>query len=357
MSEQQFSASLEDQGPRPRFVLDRSADGATEPRQAPNASDDNQSGRSFSPDDGRPPDPRGRANPDSEPQASSNLDSNWREQVSEKVNRYRSRRPRKERFPSLQLEFDSTPYRALERSSEAPRFEPELREEAIAPAPRPAAPDVAVVLEATARVIEFPRALPAPVSREELAEPVIDRPRILDVPESLPAPPAMGGILIEPREEPGPERQPGFDIPLESAQLRERVWAAAMDGLLVAVGVAVFAYISLRFVPVIPPLRTDLELIAALIALLWPCYQYSLLVYCGTTPGLRLAGLEVQRFDGGPVPRKLRKWRVLASFLSAISLGLGYAWCFLDEDQLSWHDRITRTHLAGARPKHPAGNQ
>jgi len=25
---------------------------------------------------------------------------------------------------------------------------------------------------------------------------------------------------------------------------------------------------------------------------------------------------------------------------------LGYAWTFLDEDQLSWHDRITKTHLA-----------
>jgi hypothetical protein len=44
--------------------------------------------------------------------------------------------------------------------------------------------------------------------------------------------------------------------------------------------------------------------------------------------------------------RGLRRWRVLASILSLASLGLGYAWCFLDEDQLSWHDRITRTHLA-----------
>jgi hypothetical protein len=32
--------------------------------------------------------------------------------------------------------------------------------------------------------------------------------------------------------------------------------------------------------------------------------------------------------------------------LSLASLGLGYAWTFLDEDQLSWHDRITKTHLA-----------
>ena len=35
--------------------------------------------------------------------------------------------------------------------------------------------------------------------------------------------------------------------------------------------------------------------------------------------------------------------------LSAASIGLGYAWCMLDEDQLCWHDRITRTHLASTR--------
>jgi hypothetical protein len=29
-----------------------------------------------------------------------------------------------------------------------------------------------------------------------------------------------------------------------------------------------------------------------------------------------------------------------------LTLGLGYAWCFLDEDELSWHDRITKTHFA-----------
>jgi len=44
--------------------------------------------------------------------------------------------------------------------------------------------------------------------------------------------------------------------------------------------------------------------------------------------------------------RSLRRWRVLASWLSAASLGMGYAWLFLDEDSLCWHDRITHTYLA-----------
>ena len=70
------------------------------------------------------------------------------------------------------------------------------------------------------------------------------------------------------------------------------------------------------------------------------------MVYSGSTPGLRLAKLELARFDGNPASRRLRRWRVLASFLSAVSLGMGYAWVFLDEDALCWHDRITHTYLA-----------
>jgi hypothetical protein len=37
---------------------------------------------------------------------------------------------------------------------------------------------------------------------------------------------------------------------------------------------------------------------------------------------------------------------VLAACLSAVSAGMGYAWVFLDEDALCWHDRITHTYLA-----------
>ena len=75
-------------------------------------------------------------------------------------------------------------------------------------------------------------------------------------------------------------------------------------------------------------------------------YQYLLLVHSGSTPGLKLARLELRRFDSGPVPRRLRRWRVLASVLSGLSLALGYAWCFMDEDELCWHDRITHTYMA-----------
>ena len=43
------------------------------------------------------------------------------------------------------------------------------------------------------------------------------------------------------------------------------------------------------------------------------------------------------------------RWEPI-SLLSAISLGLGYAWHFLDEDGLCWHERVTKTHIA-SHPK------
>jgi uncharacterized RDD family membrane protein YckC len=82
--------------------------------------------------------------------------------------------------------------------------------------------------------------------------------------------------------------------------------------------------------------------------LLWAAYEFLFVVYTGSTPGLRAARLRLAGFDGSPLNRRLRRWRVLASFLSAFSAGLGYLWCVLDQDGLCWHDRITGTHVQSA---------
>ena len=130
-----------------------------------------------------------------------------------------------------------------------------------------------------------------------------------------------------------------------------RMVALGVDGLIVIAAAALFAYICSKMGLEGLPVMRILSLGAALTALLWAGYQYLLLVYGGSTPGLKLAKLRLRRFDSTPVPRKLRRWRVLASILSGLSLALGYAWCFLDEDQLCWHDRITQTYMAPIDPQ------
>jgi uncharacterized RDD family membrane protein YckC len=272
----------------------------------------------------------------------------WRNEVSARLNRYRSkRRPKEPRYPSLQLKFEPGEP-AWSRSATAAATAPEISIK-IEPDIRilPAAQPPALVAEAAARVLPFRRSAVAPPRPlDELAEPVYLVPRILEASDIMQAQPALGGILIERAEEATPEKRPGFELPLQPAAMSRRLLAVGTDVLLVVVAVALFAYIFFRVTAIIPPLPQIAVMTLALAALLWPAYQYVLLVYSGATPGLKLARLQLARFNGSGVPRRLRRWRVLATALSGISLGLGYAWCILDEDQLCWHDRITGTYMA-----------
>jgi len=95
-----------------------------------------------------------------------------------------------------------------------------------------------------------------------------------------------------------------------------------------------------------PKLSVAIAAGLAATALLWAAYEFLFIVYTGSTPGLRIAKLQLTRFDGSPITRSLRRWRVLGSYLSAVSLGLGYLWSVLDEDGLCWHDRMTHTHIS-----------
>jgi len=348
-SEQEFSASLEAPVERPRFVLDvpeqpatvKHAEIAGDPASKSSMTEEPHNTAAFSEQGSKAttefaPEP-GVGEPD------------WRGQVSAKVSNYRSRKPRIDRYPSLQLRFEGTPLRdqtlresAVDARSDSRRW--------VETADLHAPWETPVTLEATARVIEFPRSAAFPTRDDELAEPVMARPRIVEAPELLLPPPALGGILIEPAVAVEMERRPGFDMPLRSSPFSRRLLAGAVDAGIVCVALAAFAYVFFRISGAFLPWRTATEAAAALLAGFWPAYQYVFLVFSKTTPGLRVAKLEVTRFDGGPASRSLRRWRVLASLLSCASLGLGYAWCFLDEDQLSWHDRITRTHL-GTTPR------
>ena len=289
----------------------------------------------------------------------------WRREVAARLERYRSRRkPRAPKYPSLRLPFDaaeSWSSSAGEVPAAALAVPLPTRQNVVLQEEEPgiqAALAVSVPAaeeqEPSAKIIQFPRSAAIPIFQaSELAEPVLDRPRIVEAPEVVPPPPALGGILIEGLNHQEAEKRTGGDLPLSSASLARRLLAGLMDGLVLAAALAGLAAIFLQLNPgrgPIPLLAGGLVMVAAL---LWAAYEFLFVVYAGTTPGLRAARLRLAGFDGSPVPRRLRRWRVLASYLSALSLGLGYVWSVLDEDGLCWHDRITRTHI---RPVTPPGS-
>jgi uncharacterized RDD family membrane protein YckC len=356
VSEQQFAASIEEKlVPRPRFEVEYAETAVSSPdadasttKQAAGAAVAGPSGEGKSEDAAAVPGACEPPDPDS-----------WRREVAARVNHYRDKRPRAPRYPSLQLKFEPSEPLVIGPPGVNQVMEATTRGQLaitmdIEPAPvmEPQATtpvhDVPIVTpEGSTKILAFPRSsFMPPAGVDELAEPVFERPRIMEVPEVLPPPPALGGISIESSEAPVDERRPGFELPLKPAPLSRRILAGVTDATVVTTALAGFAYIFFRMTAMVPPLSQAVAVSAALLATFWAGYQYLLLVHAGSTPGLKLARLELSRFDGRPVPRRLRRWRVLASVLSGLSLALGYAWCFMDEDELCWHDRITHTYMA-----------
>ena len=295
----------------------------------------------------------------------------WRDEISARLSRYRARRKmRPPHYPSLGLPFAPAEIlgsAAPDTGSPFPAFEPVsdralALDRVITKPPGLLIPGASLAHEASgaaqsvtpasespgAKILEFPRPTWEPPfsPADQLAEPVSERPRILEVPEFAPPPPALGGITIETHERPEAEMRPGIDIPVQSGSLARRMFASAIDGVIIAVATALFGIIFWKVAGIRPPRIQLLGLAAVVPCMLWAAYQYLLIVYAATTPGLRIAGLDLTRFEGTTTTRSLRRWRVLAAWLSAASLGMGYVWVFLDEDALCWHDRITRTYLA-----------
>jgi uncharacterized RDD family membrane protein YckC len=278
----------------------------------------------------------------------------WRQEVAARLNHYHSRRTRKPpRYPSLALKFDPPAY------SSPPSYVPEPP--CATASPLPSRSEVATATAAAAgeiaepqllpadasNVIEFPRPLvPPPPCPDELAEAILDLPRILDAPEAVSKQVPLGGIILQGEEATAPS---DLELPLPVAPLGRRLLAAGLDGALVATATVMFALITNKIAVLLPSARVVLELGVALPAILWAAFEYVFLVYTGSTPGMRLTGLRLSEFDGSVPDRTTRRWRALAMALSAVSLGLGFLWCLLDEDTLCWHDRITRTYLDAGR--------
>lgn len=300
----------------------------------------------------------------------------WKQEIASRLESYRARRgSRRPRYnANMSLDFD----RAVNRMITSALATEELAQAAMGPAvsTEPVADEsleerneyfgsaaVAVQQEIepeppaaspvpVTKVLEFPR-LPTLFdmnpSGNELAEPVVDKPRILYVPEEVPTAQApLADIQINPDER---LEVPDIQLPIMPAPIGQRVFAALIDGLIVLAAAAVFMAVVLRSVPA-PDTKLGYMLVAALPVAFWAIYEYLFLVHCAGTPGMQMAHLAVRSFDREPVGRRLRRARALAWMLSTFPLGLGIVWALLDEDTLCWHDRITRTYMVVPIPEY-----
>lgn len=161
--------------------------------------------------------------------------------------------------------------------------------------------------------------------------------------------PSFEDIALEPVHH--SERAQSEVIPTPAA-LPQRMIAGVVDVATVSAAAMLFDFAFVRMAEDDPHSRLALLFGFCVAGSLWTIFQYLFLVHGKGTPGMRFAQLELASFDGKPLNLMTRRSRAAASALSAASIGLGYAWAFVDEDQLGWHDRITRTLLrSSAEPR------
>ena len=64
----------------------------------------------------------------------------------------------------------------------------------------------------------------------------------------------------------------------------------------------------------------------------------------GQTPGKRVAGIRVIRFDtAGELGWGVALVRNVCRIISAIPCGLGYLWMLWDPEKQTWHDKLSNT--------------
>jgi len=239
------------------------------------------------------------------------VEPDWRSEVSERLAAYRVRRGR-------------------------PREN--LAQPALAFIP-PASPEPAEV-----RVFETP---PAAIPKRRF------RPTRVERMEISAEQPSFDFTADDRRDEPRP-RISAYDSPaLSVAPLAERRRAGLLDVALILFAYGAFLMLFHAFGGRFTFSKVDALVTAATLGLFYTQYITLFTYFGAATPGMTLRGLRVVSLDGlDPSPQQLL-WRSFGYLVSAGTMMLGFLWALWDEDQLSWHDRISQTCITsddGALP-------
>jgi uncharacterized RDD family membrane protein YckC len=122
-----------------------------------------------------------------------------------------------------------------------------------------------------------------------------------------------------------------------------RIIAAAVDASMVLIGLGIFFATFLVCGGDMLLGKQNIPFFAGVALVLAIFYRFLWCLAAGDTPGMRFAGLRLVNFDGRPPDREQRSLRQVASLLSLLSVGLGLVWALVDEENLTWHDHISKT--------------
>ena len=169
----------------------------------------------------------------------------------------------------------------------------------------------------------------------------------LGQPQGIDPPPGLDAEL-EPEIEPaisGYDEAPA-SWPSQRAPLGARCSAGLIDAMVLASASALFAGIFWLAGGIVPRETLSWAVGGLILALFAVAYFGGFTALRHATPGMIWMGLEARSIDGEPPRTGQALWRGLGYLVSAGSLMLGFLWALVDDDQLTWHDRISDTFIS-----------
>ena len=155
-------------------------------------------------------------------------------------------------------------------------------------------------------------------------------------------------IELDDRRDPEPEHhypQVMERALLDQAPLRRRLMASMVDFALVLGVVSAIGALVASNLNHLPGMKASELTALAAVAVVGVLYECLFLLYAKCTPGMRYAELSLCTFDDEYPTREQMKARLVAMLLSLLPMGLGMLWAIFDEDNMTWHDRHSRTYL------------
>lgn len=134
------------------------------------------------------------------------------------------------------------------------------------------------------------------------------------------------------------------------AGLAERRWAGALDAIFLGFTCAGFLGLFRSLGGEISVAKTDIVVYALAAYCFYGFYISLFTVLAGSTPGMQLRGLAVVRLDGSLPDTRQLIWRSFGYLLSGATLMFGFLWALWDEDRFTWQDRISQTYITAAVP-------
>ena len=144
-------------------------------------------------------------------------------------------------------------------------------------------------------------------------------------------------------EEANPQPVPAPE--LHAAAFSRRFMAAFVDVALVTGGVLAAAIAGLHNSRVVPGLHAAETGLGAALLVGAALYFGLFFALAQSTPGMKYARLQLSTFEGELPTRAQRCARLMAMLLSVVPLGLGVVWFLFDDQNLCWHDRLSRTYI------------